>query len=169
MKEENQTRVKFNQKEVYSYSLIGMALICIIILLSSSSNSSGRSFDPASTIHYVKSGSSSTNGTYRQLPTKVYHVTLVPTTANGGILDISGFGLTSVLNIQVMALRNTSAANDVPTVSIKSFSTSSVVYNITQGNNAVVAILGINVLSGTPNVFVPTASDVTLYFQITGY
>lgn len=166
MKEEN--KIKFRQKEVYPSILITLiAVFAVTILLSNIASS--RSFDPASTIHYYKVGSSSTNGVYRQLPTKIYHVVVTPTVANGGVLDISGFGLTNILNVQVTPVRNVSTANDVPTVSIKTFSTSSIVYNITQGNNAVVAILGINVLSGTPNVFVPTPTDITLYFTLTGY
>lgn len=127
------------------------------------------SYDPAATLHYIKSGSSSTNGDLRMLPTKVFHVTVTPTVANGGSLDISGFGLTTIANVQVSVTRNTTVPNDVPTVSLKAVSTTSVTYNLIQGNNAVVALLGINVLSGAPNVFVTTPTDCTLRFTITGY
>lgn len=127
------------------------------------------SYDPAPTQHYIKSGSSSTNGTLRMLPTKSIHINVTPTASNGGTLDISGFGLTTVGNVQVSAERNTSSPNDVPTVGIKSVTTSTITYNLIQGNNAVVNIAGIYVLSGAPNVFVPTPGDVTLRFQITGW
>lgn len=127
------------------------------------------SYDPSPVRNYVKTGSSSADGTLRQALTKVYHVTVVPTVANGGTLDISGFGLTTVANVQVSVMRNTATPNDVPTVSLKSISTSSIGYNLIQGNNAIVAILGINVLSGAPNVFVTTPGDCTLRFQITGW
>lgn len=145
------------------------AIAAFLVGFNTAGNTNVFSFDPAPTQHFLKSGSSSSSGALRMLPTKVYHVTVTPTVANGGTLDISGFGLTTVANIQVTAVRNTTVANDVPTVSVKSFTTTSITYNVIQGNNAVVAILGINVLSGSPNVFVPTPTDVTLYFQITGW
>lgn len=127
------------------------------------------SYDPASTRHYTKVGSNSSPATLRALPTKIFHVQVTPTVANGGTLDISGLGITTIGNIQVSVVRNTSVANDVPTVALKSISPTAITYNLIQGNNAVVALLGINVLSGSPNVFIPTPTDCTLYFQITAW
>lgn len=159
----------FNYGRLYGGAIILILALAIFSFNYEEKNAIRVSFDPAPTRHYLKSGSSSANGTLRQLPTKVYHVTVVPTVANGGTLDISGFGLTTVANVQVVAMRNTSTPNDVPTVALKSITTSTLTYNLIQGNNAVIAILGINVLSGTPNVFVPTPTDLTLYFLITGW
>lgn len=169
---QNQPNENLGFLQMYGAGFLLLFALCIFSFTKNEEDKKGTvrfSYDPAPTQHFVKAGSSSTNGILRMLPTKVYHVTVVPTVANGGSLDISGFGLTTVANVQVSAQRNTAAPNDVPTVALKSISTSSIVYNITQGNNAVVSIVGINVLSGTPNVFVSTPSDVTLRFLITGW
>lgn len=159
----------------YYAKLYGSVFIVLLAVVVFSFNSGSKedvirvSFDPAPTRHYIKTGSSNTPGVLRVQPTMIAHVTVVPTVANGGVLDISGLGFTTIANIQVSVTRNTAVPNDVPSVAVKSFTNTSIVYNLIQGNNAVVAILGINVLSGMPNAFVTTPSDCTLRFQITGY
>lgn len=153
-----------------------LVISAIAMSLSQRENDAVRvSYDPAPTKHYMKTGSSSTAPTLRMLQTRVFHVMgVVPTVSNAGSLDVSwlsGLGVTTIVDVMVTATRSTATPNDVPTVSINSRSLSAITYNITQGNNATVAILGINVLSGTPNVFVPTGSlsGITLDFLITAY
>lgn len=160
---------KFSYGKLYGGCIVIILAVMVFSFNFEEKNAIRVSYDPAPTVHYYKNTSSSTNGAFRQLPTKVCHFQITPTVANGGSLDISGFGLTMIQDVQVTVVRNVSTANDVPTVALKSISTTAITYNITQGNNAVVAILGINVLSGTPNVFVPTPTDCTLFFQVTGY
>lgn len=88
-------------------------------------------------------------------PTKVWSGTVTPTSSSGYSIDISSAGFTTILpgSVSVIATRNTSAVTSVPNVAIKTISTTAIVVNVAEANTATVVILGINVLSGNPNVF----------------
>ena len=140
-----------------------LPIIVVIILLSSLFfGGSFRSYDVGVTKHY-------NNGVLVTRAIKQYHAVITPTNSNGGTLDISSYGLTTVLNVNATVARNTATANDVPSIAIKSISTTSIAYNVMTANNATVAILGINVLSGSPQVFAANPSTLTIYLTITGY
>jgi hypothetical protein len=136
----------------------------IFIVLSVIQISSGfkYAYDSAPTIHY-------NNSTRILKPIKMYHITFVPTTGNGGSYNISSLGMTEVLNVQAITLRNTATAGDIPAISIKSISTTAITYNIVQANPSTITILGINVLSGSPQAFPTTLSDITIKMTIIGY
>jgi hypothetical protein len=80
-----------------------------------------------------------------------------PNTANGYSIDISSAGFTTILNVQIICIRNTSAATSSPNVSIKSISTTAIVCNIVEASTAQVTILGSSVVAGLPIVFASTA------------
>lgn len=92
---------------------------------------------------------------------------VTPSTSTGLSIDISSAGFTTVLNAQVIAVRNTTTATSSPNVSIKSVSTTALVVNITEGNAAQVTILGSSVLLGAATVFAAT-SGLTLYVCVDG-
>lgn len=127
------------------------------------SGSFKRSYDAGPTVHY--------NGltTIIGRPVKALHISFTASTGNGGSYDISAAGLTTVLNVQATAMRNTSNAGDVPNIAIKSISTTAIGYNIVQANPATVAILGINVLSGSPQAFPASPGDITIKMIVYGY
>lgn len=103
-------------------------------------------------------------------PTKVFTATISSlSTSNGYSIDISSAGFTSILpgSISIVATRNTSTVTSVPNVAIKTISTTAIVVNITEANTATVSILGINVLSGMPNVFAST-SGLSLEIAVRG-
>jgi len=99
---------------------------------------------------------------------RVLDLLVVPTVAMGFSVDISSYGFTTISNVLVIAERDTTDPMLVPNVAIKSKSTSAIVINITQGNNAVVAILGINVLSGSPVVAATNLPTITLHVRVEG-
>lgn len=99
---------------------------------------------------------------------RVLDLLVIPTVAMGFSVDISSYGFTSISNVAVVAERDTTDPMLVPNVGIKSKSTSAIVINITQGNNATVAILGINVLSGSPMVAATNLASITLHFRVEG-
>lgn len=124
--------------------------------------SSAKTYESGYTRHY--------NGnTLITRPVKMLHISATPSTGNGALLDISGHGLTTVLNVMAVAQRNTATPGDIPAVSIKSFSTSQVVYNVVQANPATVTVLGLNLLSGNPQAYPANSSDITVRFIIIGY
>lgn len=94
--------------------------------------------------------------------------TFVATSATPTI-DISPAGFTQIAGVNIMAMRNTSTATSSPQISIKSYSTSSIVANITEGNATLVTILGLSVLQGASMQFVATPSTVTLCVFAIGY
>lgn len=99
---------------------------------------------------------------------KVFADTITPTTGNGYSMDISAAGFTSVIGATAMAQRNTGTATSVANVGIKSFNTTTVVFNITEGNPSLINILGNNVLLGPATVFSPS-SGLLLHVLVIGY
>lgn len=99
---------------------------------------------------------------------KVWIGKIVPTTANGFAIDISSAGFTDIKTVTILPMKNTTDANNMPDVAIKTITNTSLVINIRQSNTAVVQILSINVLSGFPMIFPATVSDITLYVRVTG-
>ena len=99
---------------------------------------------------------------------RVLDLLVVPTVAMGFSVDISSYGFTTISNVLVIAERDTTDPMLVPNVAIKSKSTSAIVINITQGNNATVAILGINVLSGSPVIAATNLTTITLHVRVEG-
>jgi hypothetical protein len=99
---------------------------------------------------------------------KIWSGNVSPSTSSGYSIDISSAGFSTILSVNVVAVRNTSSAAVSPNVSIKTKSTSAIVVNIVEDNPATVVILGINVLSGSPSVFAST-SGLTLDVTVIGY
>lgn len=99
---------------------------------------------------------------------RILSLLVTPTVAMGFSVDISSYGFISITNIQAIAERDTLIPMETLNVSIKSHSTTSIVFNITQGNSAVVALLGINVLSGSPVVAATTLSNIMLHVRVEG-
>lgn len=105
-------------------------------------------------------------------PTKRWIGIITPSTASGLSVDVSSAGFTSILNVQAIAVRNTSTVTSAPNVSIKSLTVSAgvvtaVVVNITEGNALTQTIVGVPVLLGLPSVFANT-SGLTLYVCVDG-
>ncbi len=101
-------------------------------------------------------------------PTKNWIKIVTPSTSNGYSIDISSAGFSSIIGIKILTIKNNSTANLSSNVSVKTWTTSSVVVNIVEGNANTVSILGINVLSGAPLVFA-NVTGLTLSVEITGY
>lgn len=99
---------------------------------------------------------------------RIYTDTVVCTSATQTVSYASA-GFSKIASVSIMAERNTSNAYDVPQASIKSWTNSAAVVNITQGSNTLVSVLGLNVLQGPSTTFVTTPSSVTLHLQIVGY
>lgn len=114
-------------------------------------------------VFYDKNGQCNTN------QIKIWGDTTVPTTSNGYSIDISSAGFSTVKEVTVTPQMNTSTVGSMPFVVIKSFTTTSVVVNILTQNNATVAILGINVLSGAPLQFASSTSGMILHAEVRGY
>lgn len=96
-------------------------------------------------------------------------IKLTPTQASGGSVDISALGFTMIITKQISAQRNNTNAYDVPQVSFKTVSNTSVSYNIVQGSNTLVSVLGLNVLQGPSTVFATDLSNIEINIMITGY
>lgn len=98
---------------------------------------------------------------------KRWVATVTPGTSTGLSIDISSASFSSILNAQAIAVRNTTTATSSPNVSIKSITNSALVVNITEGNAALVSLLGSSVLLGAATVFAATAG-LTLYVCVDG-
>lgn len=122
-------------------------------------------YNPQSATNITMKGNAggSNNDTIR-----ILSLLVTPTVAMGYSLDISSYGFTSITNVQAIAERNTSVPMEVLNVGIKSVNTNAIVFNLTQGNNATVALLGINVLSGSPVVAANTLNNITLHVRVEG-
>ncbi len=100
--------------------------------------------------------------------TRIFADTITPTTGNGFSIDISAAGFTTVPRVQILPQRNTSTVTSVPNVAIKTVSTTAIVVNITEGNNATVNILGNIVTLGAPTIFTPNPETILLNVQAVG-
>lgn len=112
---------------------------------------------PDSTIYYNSSGR-----IHQRIKKWVGRVSI--TNGSGQSIDISSAGFGTITSISVLAEKNATTA---PNVSVKSYTTSAVVLNVKEENNAVVQILGINVLSGAPLIF--ATGTVWAWVTIEGY
>lgn len=96
---------------------------------------------------------------------RAYAVTVTPTTASGNSIDISGAGFGTILGVIPSAINNTSTIDNVPLVSLKSVSISSVVVNILSPKTTSVLIGG--------NVdgmgFIGSLSGVAVTLIVIGY
>lgn len=92
--------------------------------------------------------------------------TLTPSTGSGYVVDISSAGFTKVLSVQAQVQTNTTVANDVPVVAVKSYTTSQVILNIVQGNTTAVSVLGVNVLGLR---FLQAPSSSKIHVLVVGY
>lgn len=124
-------------------------------------------YSPPPTSHWTKNGA---NAPVRAMNSmKVIHIKVTPTVANGGSIDITDCGLSSVVNASIMAKRNNTNAYDVPQVSLKTVSNTSITYNIVQGSNTLVSVLGLSVLQGPSTIFATDLSNIELYAMVIGY
>ncbi len=96
---------------------------------------------------------------------RIWVDSLTPTTASGFNIDISSAGFSVVEFVDITPMRNTSAASDVPSVSLKSVTSSQVSVNLMQANSSLVSILGVNIIGLQ---FLQNYSNVKLYVRITG-
>lgn len=99
---------------------------------------------------------------------RILDLLVTPTVAMGFSVDISSYGFSTITNVTAIAERDTTDPMLVPNVGVKTKSTSSIVFNLTQGNNATVVILGINVLSGSPIVAATGLNTITLHIRVEG-
>lgn len=98
---------------------------------------------------------------------KVWRAEVTPSTANGYSIDISSAGFSTIQGVYITPKKNTSAA-DAPIATIKSMTNTALVVNLQSSNQAVVTILGVNVLSGAPMIFPADINGVTLLVTVTG-
>lgn len=100
--------------------------------------------------------------------TRLWSDTITPSTGSAFSIDISSAGFSVVPRVQVTATRSTATANAVPNVAVKSVTTTAIVVNITEGNPSTTTILGIQVLSGAPIIFVADPSTIVLNVMAAG-
>lgn len=91
---------------------------------------------------------------------------VAPTLANGFNVDISSAGFTKILNVQVTAVRSTTAAISVPIVGLNGYTITQVSLNIIQSNNALLSGLGI-LVPGL--IFLTTLVGTKVFIDVTGY
>lgn len=109
------------------------------------------------------------NGQCNSNQIKIWGDTVVPTTANGYVVDYSSAGFSSIRKVTITPQLNTATVGSMPIAVIKSFSTTSCTVNILTQNSAVISILGINVLSGAPLILASSTTGMILHVQVTGY
>lgn len=95
---------------------------------------------------------------------KIWGDTVTITNSNAQSISIASAGYTRITNIQAIAIKDATSA---PNVSIKSYTNSVVVLNVKEENNAVVQLLGINVLSGAPLIF--ATGSIKVFIRVEGY
>lgn len=101
---------------------------------------------------------------------KIWSGAIVPAVAMGQVIDYTSAGFAGITNVSVIAQRDTTDPMLTPNVAIKGTpGLNSCTVNITQGNNATVTILGINVLSGGPIIAATGLSSTTLYCRVEGF
>lgn len=100
--------------------------------------------------------------------TRIFADTVRPNTGNGFNIDISSAGFSTVPRVQVTATRNTGTVTSIPNVAVKSINTTTLVVNITEGNNATVNILGNIVTLGAPTIFCVNPETILLNVQAVG-
>lgn len=96
---------------------------------------------------------------------KVWIGKVIPTTANGGSIDISSAGFAEVKTIILTPVFNTNNPMMVPDVVPKTVSNNLITYNIKTGSSTVVSILGATVNS---SIFPSSTSGMEIYVRITG-
>lgn len=79
------------------------------------------------------------------------------------VIDVSAAGFTTVQSVNVIAERNTSSATQCAQVLVKSFTSTSITVNITEGSNNLVTILGLSVLGGPATVFSSTSVKLHIF------
>lgn len=92
-----------------------------------------------------------------------------PPTASGFTVNYSHVGFTAAPTIMAIAERNTSTLSESPQISVKGRTTSSVSFNITQGNATLVTVLGLSVLQGTASVAASPLSSITIHLLAYGH
>ncbi len=151
--------------------LIGASVIITAITVFAFTYKKGGTFEnpyPYPVEQWQKIGNASpVRMDYKRL--KQIFIKVTPTQANGGTIDISAMGLTTVITKQISAQRNNTNAYDVPQVAFKTVTPTSVSYSIVQGSNALVSVLGFSVLSGPSTVFATDLSNIEINIMITGY
>lgn len=137
--------------------------ICAIISVAS------KDYDPGFTHHYTKNGASAAVQMDRGI--NVYHITFVPTVANGGTYDISSLGLTAILSHKVSIQKTTgiSAATDIANISTRSLTTSTYTFDIVQGSASVVTLLTVSVLQGPAQIYSTPLTNLIVHLEISGY
>lgn len=98
---------------------------------------------------------------------KIFGDTVTPTSSTFSI-DISAAGFTTVKSVAVTAQMNTATVAVMPIIVVKTVTATAIVVNILTQNNAVVSIVGVNVLSGAPLIFASSTSGMLLNVQVQG-
>lgn len=74
-------------------------------------------------------------------PGKIWMQTIPITTGNGQVVDISTAGFSSISTINITGINNTATVTSMPNCIVKSNTLTSLTFNTTVGNSAIVAIL----------------------------
>lgn len=104
-------------------------------------------------------------------PTKIWRDTFAVTTPNGQSIDISSASFSNVRTVTVTVLHNTTDANAMADATVKSWTTTAVVVNITQAQtfvlNTSIITTGITIL---PRQFLlnPTTTGAKIVVTATG-
>lgn len=99
--------------------------------------------------------------------TKIWSDVITPSTGDGAVISISSAGFTNIISVTAVGAKNTGTVTSSPNVSIKSFTTTSVILNITEGSTNIVNLLATSLLSGAPTVFANT-SGLTVHITVYG-
>ena len=68
-------------------------------------------------------------------PFKIWTETITPSTGSGQVVDISSAGFSTILSVQLTATNNTNTISSMPFVSLQSYTSSQVTFNILTYNS----------------------------------
>lgn len=109
-----------------------------------------------------------TYGTSRGTNVKIWDTVFTASTSSGQTVDISSAGFAAAPMVFATAERNTATATSCPQISLKTRSSTSLSFNLTEGSANLVTILGISVLAGPATIFSPTPSTILIHIFCIG-
>ena len=127
-------------------------------------NSTGNINIPLNSLNYDSVQVYTSSGRVNQ-KLKIWTGKVTPTSGSGAI-DISSAGFTTILNVQLQIFANKTAAVDVPLIAGKTYTTTSITYNILVSNNNTIGSL----LSPIVGLLIATTiTGFEIHCTVTGY
>lgn len=145
----------------WGWFFFAFIFLCLIAGLASDWNKKPDAYQPYPKM-YNRSGV-----LLRQM--RIFCDTIIPTTGNGQTVDISAAGFSTICNAVVTAQKNTATLSDIPLVSVKNCTTTTLTVNIINPNMSLVTLLGSGVLLGGAVGFEGAPTNVRLNVMVMGY